>query len=149
MIDTLFAADGHWGWLIAAAILGIAEMIVPGVFLIWIGLAALVTGVLALLLPIGGAAQWLIFAIATVASIYVGRRVLRANPIETTDPLLNDRIARLVGERVIVTDAIVGGRGRVRVGDSEWSARGPDVPVGERVRIAGGDSSVVIVEAID
>ena len=67
MTDTLFAMEPHWGWLTAAAILAIAEMIVPGVFLIWIGFAALVTGVLALLLPIGVAAQWLIFAVATVA----------------------------------------------------------------------------------
>lgn len=147
MTDTIVAFDAQWGWLIAAAVLGIAELLVPGVFLIWIGLAALLTGVLALLLPIEPVVQGLIFAAATTASIYAGRRVLARNPIVSDDPLLNDRVARLVGERVLVTSAIVGGRGRVRVGDGEWTARGPDLPAGARARVTGGDAGVLNVEA--
>ena len=148
MTDTLFAMEPHWGWLTAAAILAIAEMIVPGVFLIWIGFAALVTGVLALLLPIGVAAQWLIFAVATVASIYIGRRVLRANPIETTDPLLNDRAARMIGTVVTAVEPVDATSGRVRVGDSVWPARGADAAVGERLRITAVHGSVLVVEAL-
>ena len=148
MTDTILNLDAHWGWLVAAAILGIAEMLVPGVFLIWIGLAALVTGVLALLLPIGVAAQWLIFAVATIASIYAGRRVLQRNPIVSSDPLLNERGARLVGTIVTAVEPVDANGGRVRVGDGVWPARGADAVVGERLRVARCDGQVLVVEAL-
>lgn len=148
MIDTLAAIEPHWLWLIAAAVLGIAELIAPGVFMIWIGLAALVTGVIALLLPIGVPAQWLIFALATVASIYVGRRVLLRHPIRSTDPLLNERGERLVGTIVVVVEPIDEAGGRVRVGDGVWPARGIRANIGERVQVRGCDGNVLIVDRL-
>lgn len=149
MTDTIVSIEAHWAWLIAAAVLAIAELVVPGAFLIWIGAAALVTGVLTLLLPIAPVVQGVIFAAATIASIQVGGRMLQRHPIKSDDPLLNDRVARLIGEHVVVTSAIVQGRGRVRVGDGEWAAYGPDLPVGAHVRVTGGDATVLTVEAKD
>ena len=135
-------------WMIAGVVLLIAEIVVPGFFLIWIGAAALLTGVVTLLFGVAEPVQFLIFAIAAVAAVYAGRRWLRNNPIETADPLLNNRAARLVGQIVPVVQAIADGRGRVRVGDTEWVAQGPDTPVGGRVHIVGADGSVLIVEAV-
>lgn len=141
--------EPHWWWLILALILGIAEILVPGVFLIWIGAAAFVTGVLALLLPLPAAAEFVIFAIAAIGSVWLGRRYFRNNPIETTDPLLNDRAARLIGRQVIVVEAIDGGEGKVKVGDTVWLATGPDTSVGERVTITGAEGSRLRVETTD
>ena len=135
-------------WMIAGVVLLIAEIVVPGFFLIWIGAAALLTGVVTLLFGVAEPVQFLIFAVAAVAAVYAGRRWLRNNPIETADPLLNNRAARLVGQIVPVVQAISDGRGRVRVGDTEWVAQGPDTPVGGRVHIVGADGSVLIVEAV-
>ena len=56
----------------------------------------------------------------------VGRRHYERNPVPSSDPLLNDRTARLIGQKVTVVEAIENGEGRVRVGDSVWAARGPD-----------------------
>ncbi|KEY97856.1 membrane protein, partial [Sphingomonas sp. BHC-A] len=69
-----------------------------------------------------------------------------ANPVDSQDPLLNDRAARLVGEVVTVVEPIDNGRGRVKVGDGVWSCRGPDAPVGARVRVTGAEGSVLTVE---
>ena len=141
-----FGLADHWLWMIAGAVLGIAEMLVPGVFLIWIGAAAVLTGVLALLLPIGVIPQFLIFAVASVAAIYAGRRYLAHNPIVSADPLLNDKGARLVGSIVTAVEPVDALAGRVKVGDGVWSARGVDAAVGDRLRVTGSDGSVLLVE---
>ncbi|WP_028055686.1 NfeD family protein [Sphingobium bisphenolivorans] len=146
MMDWLALLDDHWGWLVFAALLGVGEVILPGVFLIWVALAAAVTGLLALALPIALPAQLLIFAGLCLLSVWGGRRWYKANPVDSQDPMLNDRTARLIGEIVTVVEAIDGGRGRVKVGDSVWSCRGPDAPAGSRVRITGADASVLKVE---
>ena len=143
MMDGL--AD-HWLWLIAAAVLGIAEMIVPGAFLMWIGLAALVTGVATLLLPLPEIAQFGLFAVVSIAAVYAGRRYLAANPITSVDPLLNDRAARMIGSIVTAVEPIDALQGRVKAGDSVWSARGVDAAIGERLRIVGVEGGVLVVE---
>jgi inner membrane protein len=140
--------ESHWLWLIAAAVLGIAELLVPGVYLIWIGLAALIVGVLTLLLPLPVAAQFLLFAVMAFAAVYWGRRYLSQNPIISSDPKLNDRSARLVGSIVTAVEPVDALQGRVKVGDSVWSARGSDAAVGDRLRVTGADGNVLTVERV-
>lgn len=136
-------------WLIAALALGGAELIVPGVFLVFLAFAAAVVGVFLMLFPdLPLWAQFLAFAAWSVIAVLVGRRWYADNRPESTDPLLNDRVARLLGEVVTVTQAIDGGRGRVRVGDGEWLAIGADVPAGTRVRVTGVRDTALIVEPI-
>ena len=140
--------DPHWWWLILGAMLAIAEMIVPGVFLIWLGAAALLTGVLTLALSLPTVAQFAIFAVAAIGAVYAGRRWLKANPIESADPLLNDRAARLVGETVLVVEPIEAGSGRVKVRDGVWNAEGPDCPRGAPVRVVAAKGSKLVVEPL-
>ncbi len=143
-----FNLADHWLWMIAGAALAIAEMLVPGVFLIWIGAAAALTGVLALLLPIGVIAQFLIFAVASVAAIYAGRSYLSRNPIVSADPLLNDKSARLIGTIVTAVEPVDALQGRVKVGDGVWSARGADAATGDRLRVVGSEGGVLVVERV-
>src|SRR5687768_3417625 len=121
--------EPHWIWLIAATILAIAELIVPGVFLIWLSAAAAVTGVAALLFGFPLAFQIALFGLFSLASVHFGRRWYAANPVDSSDPMLNDRASRLVGETVVVVGAIENGRGRVAVADTVWPARGADAEV--------------------
>jgi membrane protein implicated in regulation of membrane protease activity len=147
MTALLAALQDHWWWLTAAALLAIAEIIVPGVFLIWIALAAALTGLAALALPIEVPAQLLLFALLSALSVWGGRRWYVDNPVASADPNLNDRTARLIGESVLLVEPIEGGEGRVKVGDSIWTARGPDAPAGSRVRIIGAEGTVLRVES--
>ncbi|HET9509800.1 MAG TPA: NfeD family protein [Sphingomonas sp.] len=136
-------------WLIAALTLGGAELIAPGVFLVFLAFAAAVVGVFLLLFPdLPLWAQFLAFTAWSVIAVLIGRRWYADNRPESTDPLLNDRVARLLGEVVTVTKAIDGGRGRVRVGDGEWIASGPDAPAGTRVRVMGVRDTALIVEPL-
>lgn len=146
MSNELMHIPAHWAWMSLGLLLGIAEIVAPGFYLIWIGLAAIITGVIAFL-GIGLPAQFVIFAVLTVISIFLARRYFNANPIESSDPLLNDRTARMVGEIVTVVEPIEGGSGRIRVGDSVWTAYGADAPIGTRLRITGkGERDGVTVE---
>lgn len=148
MIDWLNSASPHWLWLGLGLVLAIGEMVIPGVFLIWLAGAALVTGLVAWVAPIGVPMQIVLFAILALASLFVGRNWLRANPVEAADPKMNDRGARAVGEVVVVTEALGPGSGRVRLGDGEWLARGPDAETGTRMRVTGHDGATLIVEPL-
>jgi membrane protein implicated in regulation of membrane protease activity len=148
MTDILTLLEDHWGWLVFAALLGIAEVLMPGVFLIWIAIAAGITGLVALALPISLPFQLLLFAALSLLAVWAGRRWYVDNPVASSDPLLNDRSARLIGQNVTVVEAIAAGEGRVKVGDSVWSATGPDTPAGTRMRVVGVDGTVLRVEGI-
>lgn len=142
--------DGGYAWLMLAAVLGIAELAVPGVFLVFVAIAAAITGLLALLFPaLTLPAELVVFGAWSVVTVVVGRRWYADYPVETADPMLNDRAARLIGQVVTVVDPIVGGVGRVRIGDGEWTARGPDLPPGSAARIVGVTGTTVTVVAAD
>jgi membrane protein implicated in regulation of membrane protease activity len=123
-------------WLIAALVLGIAELAAPGIFFVFLAIAAAVTGIALLALPeLPIAVQLASFAVWSTVTVLIGRRWYRDYPVAGADPMLNDRSARMVGQIVIVETAIVDGRGRVLVGDGSWPARGDDAAAGTRVRI--------------
>ncbi|MEY4619251.1 MAG: hypothetical protein RIS65_423 [Pseudomonadota bacterium] len=146
MAEWLDTISTHWFWLSLGLLLGAAEMVAPGFFLMWLGLAALIVGGLDYFLPITVAYQVAMFAILSVLTVFAGKKFLQKNPIETEDAKLNDRGARLTGEIVTVVEAITNGHGRVKVGDSVWSARGVDAAIGSRVRVIGADGAVLLVE---
>lgn len=148
MTAALAIVQDHWGWLVFATLLGIAEVLLPGVFLIWIAIAAALTGLAALALPIALPFQFLLFAGLSIAAVWGGRRWYADNPVASTDPQLNDRSARLIGQTVIVIDPILGGEGRVKVADGVWTATGPDTPVGARVRVIAVDGTILLVEGV-
>ncbi len=143
MIDGI---EAHWFWLGLGLLLAIGEMTIPGVFLIWMAGAALVTGFTAWFMPIGVPFQVLLFAVLSLVSVFVGRRYLKDNPVEPADPMMNHRGARSVGEVVVVTQVIADGSGKVKLGDSEWLAKGPDAEPGTKMRVTGADGSVLLVE---
>lgn len=138
------AENSHWCWLIGGLVLLSAEMLIPGVYLVWVGLAALITGILAFVLPIP--AELATFAVTTVAATYLGRGWYRNRPVVSSDPLLNDRAAQLIGRVVKVIEPVDAGCGRVTVGDGIWSARGEPAAVGTSVRIIGYEGQYLIVE---
>lgn len=139
---------GAW-WLIAAVLLAGTELLIPGVFLVFIALAAAATGAITLFFPeltVGG--QVASFAAWSLVAVLIGKRWYRDFPVATSDPLLNNRVARLIGQTVTVVQAIENGEGRVRVGDSEWPALGADAPTGSRVRVTGAEGAALLVEPL-
>ena len=140
--------EPHWWWLLGAALLGILEIFLPGVFLIWMAAAAAVTGIAVAFLPLSLPIQLVLFAMLAMAAVFAGRRYYDRNPVPSSDPMLNDRIARMVGQKVTVVKAIENGEGRVKVGDSVWVATGPDADEGSRVVVTGADGACLKVAPV-
>jgi membrane protein implicated in regulation of membrane protease activity len=147
-MNWLGGLEAHWVWLTIGVVLAGVEMLVPGVYMIWLAIAAIVTGVLTGLLGLSLPVQVIDFVFLALIAVFSARRFLRDSPIMSSDPLMNRRGARMVGQTALVVEAIEHGSGRVHIGDGEWIARGPDVAAGERVRITGNDGATLLVEPI-
>ena len=81
-------------WLLFAALLGIGEIIIPGVFLIWIAAAAAITGILTFVIGFNPALQFGLFALLCILAVYLGRKWYLERGADVADPMLNDRSAR-------------------------------------------------------
>ena len=136
-------------WLGLALVLGTAELLAPGVFLLFLAIAAAITGATLLAFPdLPLVAQLGSFGVWSAVTVAIGRHWY-AQPAEVEgDGLLNDPGARLIGETVLIADGIVDGRGRATLGDSQWLARGPEMAPGGRARIVAVDGSVLVVEPL-
>jgi inner membrane protein len=139
--------DPAWFFTIGGVILLIAEIVAPGFFLFFVGAAALATGLLALLLGFGLVPQLAIFALLAYLSVHFGgRRFYAARYDYSSDPNINNPTARLLGRVVTVVQPVDSNSGRVKLGDSEWSARGIPAAIGDRVRIVDIEGNCLKVE---
>lgn len=152
MIAELAARLGPWSWWLIGFILLAAELAAPGVFLIWIGLAALVVGAASLMLwnEVFWSWQWqlIAFAVLSLVITLIGRKIYGGNDKGSDQPLLNRRGESLVGRTATLVEPIREGRGRIRLDDSWWVVSGPDLPAGMRVRVAHWSGSELIVEPV-
>ena len=139
----------HYGWWIFALVLIGAELLAPGYFLIWIGFAAAALGIVTFLVPeLSFLVQAVLFAVLALVSCVVYWRFVRKVVYESSDqPLLNRRAEQFIGRRYTLDTAIVGGKGKVRIGDSPWLAEGPDLPAGAEVEVIAVSGTTVKVRA--
>jgi membrane protein implicated in regulation of membrane protease activity len=139
----------HYGWWLLALVLIAAEMLAPGYFMLWIGIAAGAMGLLMLVVPgLSAIAQAVVFALLAIAACLAYWKFIRPLAEQRDDqPLLNKRGAQLVGQRFVLCDAIVNGRGKVKVGDGTWLAEGPDLPAGSEVEVTAVQGTTLKVVA--
>lgn len=148
-VGSFFSSLGAWNWLIVAAVFLGLELAAPGIFLIWFGIAAAIVGGIALTNDISWQWQFITFAILSITSAMAARSYMRRNPTDSDRPLLNQRAQQYVGRLYTLAEPIVGGRGKVRIGDTLWQVEGPDAPVGAQVKVVGADGTVLKVGAPD
>lgn len=138
----------HWSWLVLGLALLVLELVVPAMFFLWLGTSAIVTAITLYFLPdLSWQVQFLLFSILSVVSIIVSRRFLTNIQGESDQPNLNRREQQYLGRVVTLVDAIDGGYGKIQIDDSQWRVSGPDLPVGEKVRITAANGSIFEVEA--
>lgn len=140
---------GAWTWLIVGVALLALEIAAPGVFFIWFGLAAIVVGIIALLIAIPWQAQLILFVVLASLTVLVGRRFFARSANDSAPIGLNQRGRRMVGTIVVLGEPIVDGRGRIRIDDTTWRVIGPNMPSGTRVRVVSADGGLLSVRIAD
>lgn len=143
----MFVTLGTWNWLIAGLVLMALELIAPGVFMFWLGLAALLVGLLSFVITPSWQLQLLMFAAFAIAAVPLWRRLARQKPGENKSPFLNKRADALVGRVFTLDKPIIDGAGTVRIDDTIWRVAGPDAPAGSRVKVVQADGASLTVAA--
>ena len=150
MIVEFLSGLGIWNWLVFGLVLLILEILAPGFLFIWFGLAALVTGALAFLLASASGFGWQLqtvaFLVLSVIFVLAGRRFFGSRSSDADEPLLNRRGEQLVGQRATLTEPIINGRGRIRINDTMWRVKGPDLSAGTEVRVIAFDPVTLEIE---
>jgi membrane protein implicated in regulation of membrane protease activity len=146
-MSEMFTTLGTWNWLIFGIVLMALELIAPGVFLFWLGLAALLVGLVSFGFDLSWQIQILMFAVFAAAAVPLWRRVARNHAGGANSPFLNKRADALVGRVFTLEKPIVDGSGTVRIDDTIWRVAGPDAPAGSRVKIVQADGASLTVAA--
>lgn len=145
-IVTMIASYGAWSWVVAGLALLALELVLPGGVFIWLGASALVTGALALFLPIFWPLQFVIYGVLALLSVWLWLK-LRGQEKPSDSPFLNNRAERFVGQEAVLSEPIHGGFGRLALDDTTWRISGPDLAAGAKVRIVEANGAVLKVEA--
>lgn len=150
-MDIMSWLDGtqFWHWWILAAIFAGIEILAPGVFFIWLGAAAALTGLIALVIPsLGWEIEALIFAVLAMLSVIGWRNYIKSSKGKD-DPaaMLNRRGDQMVGRIAVLSEPIQNGRGKARIDDTVWRVEGADLPAGAAIKVTAVDGAVLKVEA--
>ena len=154
MISATLQQLGPWNWWILALILIGLEILLPGTFFLWFGIAAFIIGTISLAIgPETNFWIWQVqvacFIVLSFVSALVGRRFMNRYGLdESESPNLNDRASQMIGKTGVVLDEISGGQGRAKIGETTWRVTGPDLPVGTKVKVVDQVPGGLVVEAI-
>ncbi len=133
----------HWIWLTGGVILCALEALAPGMFMLWLGVAAIATGLVLTVVSLNFAWSLLIFCGFAAVTVIIGRKFYGSRDVESDKPFLNRTTDSMIGHVYVLEQPIVNGEGRIKVRDSIWRVTGPDLPAGSRVRVTGFEEAAL------
>ena len=150
-MERIIAELGSWNWVALGLVLLALEIIVPGVFMLWFGIAAIVIGTITLMVGSAGFWPWeaqvIVFLALSILLAYFGKRLTDRSG-ETDQPLLNQRAAQLIGRTITLAEPIADGHGRIQLDGVQWRVSGPNLPAGARIKVTSNtDGGMLAVEA--
>lgn len=147
MIGDAFISLGAWSWIILGLVLVGIELLAPGIFFLWLGLAAIATGLVDAAFDLSWQTASILFALLAVAAVIVGRFVTHSKVLSgQSEPYLNQRGQALVGRIFTLETPIKDGEGRIRVDDSSWRVTGADRFAGAKVRVVRVEGTTLVVD---
>lgn len=151
MIVQILSELGPWSWFIIGLLLLVGEVVLPGVFLIWFGLSALVIGTLTLATFTDVAwwpwqAQVVAFGVLSLVMVMIGNKLFPSNSQDDEASKINDPLGKFVGHEATLIDPISNGVGRIKLGDTTWRVTGDDLPSGSKVRVIGSKDGALLIE---
>ena len=149
MIDFLNGPT-YWLWFILGVCLIVLEMMAPGVVFLWLGLAALATGIVVTVAQsLSWEIQLLFFAVLSAISIVAGRRLVSRRSAPHDHPGLNARGSTYIGKTYVLAEPVVNGNGKLKIDDTIWIVTGADAPTGSKVKVTGQDGTILKIEPVD
>ena len=98
VMTDMFVSLGTWNWLIFGFVLMALEVLAPGIFLFWLGLAALLVGLISFTVAVSWQVQLVMFAVFAAAAVPVWRRLARPKAVRPlTRPHKDDGFAAVCG----------------------------------------------------
>jgi membrane protein implicated in regulation of membrane protease activity len=145
---TQLGSLGAWGWFIAGGLLLVFEVLAPGAFMAWLGLAALAVGAISLYVDWPWQAQFIAFAALCVTAAWLSPRLAMHMEMQTDQPFLNRRAEAFIGRTFTLERPIVNGSGTINIDDTVWRITGVDMPAGSRVKVTRVDGTALRVELV-
>ena len=140
---------GPWFWLAAGLLLLGLELLGAGGVLLSVGIAALITAAISALVTLTWQIQFVVFGVLAVIITYVYWKFVRPNNTQSEDPLLNNKMARLVGSKTALVRAVQAGTGKVQIHDALWTVScDEDLEMGALVEITGYEGATLIVKPV-
>jgi membrane protein implicated in regulation of membrane protease activity len=132
----LFPVVGIWFWWIAAGVLLFMALLAPGVFLMWLALAAAFVGITDYFIDLSWQLELLAFAGFSLVFVYLARPWYSKSKLQNSDqPNLNQRIYGFVGKSFVLSEPIVDGQGKLNIDGARWDVLGPNLAKGAKVRV--------------
>lgn len=151
MFSEIEAGFSFWSWLIFGVILMAIELFMPGVFVVWIGLAAVISGIIfSIFTDLTLSYQLLTFAILSFICVvlgwYVYGQVLTKSGRKDYKTL-NNGAESFIGNEYSLLEDVVNGRSKAKVGDTVWLVQAPDgLKQGAKVIVESVDGVVLKVK---
>ncbi len=143
-MQQFFPFLGGWTWWVIAGALLLVELALPGVFFMWLALAAAIVGIIDIFADLSWQIEVAAFAVLSVLLVLIVRP--RVHLPHGAVANLNQRMYDYVGRAYVLEDAIINGRGKVRIDDTLWVVTGADRGKGEWVKVTAIDGVRLIVE---
>jgi inner membrane protein len=136
-MQELFPVVGIWFWWIVAGVLLLFELMTPGVFAMWLALAAASVGITDYFVDLSWQLELLVFAGFALVYVYLAGPWYSKSKLQNSDqPNLNQRIYAFVGKSFVLAEPIVNGQGKLDIEGTRWDVLGPDLARGATVRVS-------------
>ncbi|WP_165310600.1 NfeD family protein [Vibrio ziniensis] len=147
---TLLSELNHWHWLAFGLCLLAVELLGTAGYFLWLGISALIVGMIVSFLPISWQLQWMSFASFSLITTWLWwRKQLSTDKKDDAHRELNQKDKQLIGKTSVVEQDVEGGQFRLALGDTTWTAE-CDTPLraGTRVKVVEVNGIVVKVEPV-
>lgn len=150
MIELLNQVN-NWHWIAFGLLLLSGELLGTAGYFLWLGISAVLVGIIFSVIPMSWQLQWISFASFSLVTTWGWWRYQYKKDVKSeNESTLNQREKQLIGKTVRLDEDIKQGSCRIRLGDTTWSARADqDISAGTLVKVIDVEGIIVTIEPVE
>ncbi|USD61131.1 NfeD family protein [Vibrio sp. SCSIO 43140] len=150
MIELLSQVN-YWHWLALGLLLLCGELLGTAGYMLWLGISAMLVGIVLAFVPISWQLQWVSFGVFALALTWLWwRKQHKVDKRSDQQRDLNQKDKQLLGQTTILEEDINRGKCRIKLGDTSWSAYSDQpLPSGTMVKVIDVDGITLLIEKVD